>query len=117
MKALLIALLLALPLAASAADQNVLTWVPGTGGGPVANYNVERTTAANVPACGTATGFAAITSVVAPTTTFTDTGLTENVTYCYRINAQNSAGISPYSNISGRTVPITAPATPSLSVN
>jgi chitodextrinase len=38
-----------------------------------------------------------VASVAGTATTFTDTGLASRTTYNYRVRAQNSAGLSPYS--------------------
>ena len=98
------------------AAQNVLTWQDNSGN--EANFHVERTTAADVPACQTATGFAQIATTGANIVTFTDAAASEGLTYCYRVKASNPAGSSGYSNIAGRTVPFTVPAAPSaLTIN
>jgi len=104
----LIAVLLASP---AWAGQNTLTWTDNSTN--EANFHIERTTAADVPACQTAGGFAEIAVVGMNVATFTDTAVTENQTYCYRVNASNTAGTSGFSNIAGRLVPLTIPLAPS----
>ncbi|AOT72590.1 fibronectin type III domain-containing protein [Geosporobacter ferrireducens] len=47
-----------------------------------------------------------IATVGANKTGYTDTGLSSNVTYTYRIRAYNSAGNSGYSNVSSANIPI-----------
>ena len=93
------------------AAQNVLTWTDNSTN--EANFNIERTTAADVAACQTATGFTSLASVGFNVATFTDAAVTEGTTYCYRVNASNPGGVSAFSNISGRLVPFTIPAAPS----
>ena len=93
------------------AAQNVLSWTDNSTN--EANFNIERTVAATVAACQTASGFTALASVDFNVTTFTDVAVTEGTTYCYRVNASNTAGVSAFSNISGRTVPLTIPLAPS----
>jgi len=104
----LIAVLLASP---AWAAQNTLTWIDNSNN--EANFHIERTTAADVPACQTAVGFTEIAVVGVNVVTFTDTAVTENLTYCYRVDASNTAGVSAFSNIAGRTVPLTIPLAPS----
>ena len=93
------------------AGQNVLTWTDNSTN--EANFNIERTTAADVPACTTATGFTSLASVGFNVATFTDTAVTEGTTYCYRVNASNTGGTSAFSNVAGRTVPFSVPLAPS----
>ena len=93
------------------ASSNTVTWTDNSNN--ELNFNIERTTAANVAACQTAAGFAALASVGANIVTYTDSVVVEGTTYCYRLNASNSAGTSAYSNIAGRLVPFTIPAAPS----
>lgn len=64
-------------------------------------------------ACAGAGAFAEIATVAANVTTYTDSAVTEGVTYCYRVAAQNAAGKSAYSNTAGRLVPPTVPSAPS----
>ena len=105
-----LALLLLLVVAPAWAAQNILTWTDNSNN--EANFNIERTTAATVAACQTATGFAPLASVGFNVVTFTDAAVVEGTTYCYRVNASNTAGASAFSNVAGRTVPFTVPAAP-----
>jgi hypothetical protein len=57
------------------------------------SYDIERADGANAT-----TGFAVVGSVNANVVTFTNTGLTPNTSYTYRVVAKNIAGNSPYSN-------------------
>ncbi len=98
------------PLSAAGA-QNVLTWQDNSAN--EANFHIERTTAADVAACATATGWTQIVTTGANITAFTDAAVNEGVTYCYRVKASNPAGSSGYSNVAGRSVPFTIPAAPS----
>ena len=91
--------------------QNVLTWTDNSTN--EANFNIERTTAATVAACQTAVGFTSLASVGFNVATFTDAAVVEGTTYCYRVNASNTAGVSAFSNIAGRTVPFSVPPVPS----
>lgn len=93
------------------AGQNVLNWIDNSANEQ--SFDIQRTTAANEAACLTATGFSFLASVGPNVTTYTDLGLTENVTYCYRVDAANTAGASAFSNIAGRFVPFTVPNAPS----
>ena len=109
--ALLLAGLLAVSTPAWAAS-NVLTWTDTSTN--EANFNVER----KAEACAGALAFAPLATVGANIATFTDAVVSEGVTYCYRVNASNPAGISAFSNTAARTVPFTVPLAPSgLAVN
>jgi hypothetical protein len=55
------------------------------------NFGVERKT-------GTSETYAQIALVSANTTSYVDTSVTRGVTYCYRVDALNSAGASAYTN-------------------
>ena len=58
-------------------------------------FRIERST--------NGTTFTQITSVGANVTTYTNTGLTRNTTYYYRVRAYNAVGNSAYSNTVSRT--------------
>lgn len=70
-------------------------------------FNIERKTGAG----GT---YSEIDTREADATTYSDTGLSEDTTYYYRVRAYNDAGDSSYSNEdSAQTPPITIPNAPS----
>lgn len=54
-----------------------------------------------------------VTSLPVNTQVFIDATVTEGVTYCYRVAAGNVDATSDYSNLAGRRVPFTKPASPS----
>jgi titin len=87
--------------------QNVLTWTDNSTNEQT--FNIER----KAEACAGALPFTPLQSVGANVTTFTDTTVTEGLTYCYRVNASNTAGASAWSNTAARTVPFTVPTAPS----
>ena len=111
MRYFLIGILFILLAAPAWAGQNVLTWTDNSTNED--NFRVQRTTAADVPACQTTTGFTEIAVTGFNIVTFTDTAVTEGLTYCYRVSAANTAGISGFSNIAGRAVPFSVPLAPS----
>ena len=102
---LLIGFLLLSALPAWAAS-NTLTWTDNSTN--EANFNIER----KAEACAGTVPFAALVTVGLNVTTYTDSAVTEGATYCYRLNASNSAGVSAYSNTASRTVPFSVPAAP-----
>ena len=69
-------------------------------------YKIERKT-------GAAGTYTEIASVAAGVVTYSNTGLTVNTTYYYRVRATNSGGDSPYSNEANATTFDTIPAAPS----
>lgn len=93
------------------AGQNVLNWADNSIN--EANFDIQRTTALNVAACTSASGFIPLASVGPNVKTYTDLAVVENQTYCYRLDASNAAGVSTFSDIAGRTVPFTVPLPPS----
>ncbi|HEX4817951.1 MAG TPA: cellulose binding domain-containing protein [Nonomuraea sp.] len=66
-----------------------LSWSPSSG--TVSSYQIERATGA------TSTNFTQVGTSASPS--FTNTGLSANTTYRYRVRATNSAGTSGYSGI------------------
>lgn len=58
------------------------------------------------------TSFAQIASVSADVTSYSDTGLSPNTTYYYRVRANNGVGDSGYSNVSSAITADVAPAAP-----
>ena len=94
------------------AGQNVLTWTDNSAN--ELNFNIER----KAETCTGTLAFIPLATVGTNVTTLTDTAVVEGATYCYRVNASNTAGVSAYSNTASRTVPFTIPAAPSgLGVN
>lgn len=61
---------------------------------------------------GNNTSFAVIATLPANTTTFTNTGLTANSQYYYRVRAFNAKGLSPYTSELSVTTLNTVPAAP-----
>jgi len=104
---LLLVGLLAFAPDAQAATQNVLTWQDNSANEQ--SFDIER----KAVACATAGTFTVLSTVGANVVTYTDLAVTEGVTYCYRVDAANTAGKSGYSNTAERLVPFTVPAAPS----
>ena len=87
--------------ATASAGQINLSWTASTDNVGVTGYLVERENpgSSSFVQIGTTTG-----------TTYSDTGLTANSTYSYRVRATDAAGnLSPYSNVAGATTPATTP--------
>ncbi len=69
------------------------------------NSNNEKTFAIERCRGATCTNFALIANVAANKTSYSNTGLSRNTTYRYRIRAYNDAGYSAYSNIASAKTP------------
>jgi len=76
---------------------SVLSWTastPGSTGGPIANYFIERCTGLGC------SSFSQIASVSGSTLTYTDTTISSGTAYNYRVRAQNTGGtFSAYSTV------------------
>jgi hypothetical protein len=81
------------PIAAPA--QLTLTWQDNSNDED--NFAIERKTGTN----GT---YSQLASVAANVTSYSDAGVTSGITYCYRVQAVNSAGASAYTNEACKTV-------------
>lgn len=107
MRTLLLVALLAVATTADAAS-NILNWKDNSGNEQ--NFDINRKQAA----CpDTSTIFIQIAQVGPNVTTFTDNSIQEGATYCYTVDASNTAGKSAVSNTAERTVPFSTPAPPS----
>jgi hypothetical protein len=78
------------------ACQLTLTWQDNSTS--ESNLGVERKTGING-------AYTQIASVAANITSYVDASVTRGVTYCYRVDAVNSAGASVYTNELCATVP------------
>lgn len=109
----ILALMLAVLLAPPAwGASNTLSWTDNSTNETA--FDIER----KAEACAGTLPFVILATVGANVATYTDNAVTEGVTYCYRVDASNSAGKSAYSNTASRTVPFTVPTPPSsLTVN
>lgn len=87
---------------ASSSSQINLTWADVAG---ETGFKLERKT-------GLAGSYAQIATIAAGTTIYSNTGLTANTTYYYRIRATNSGGDSPYSLETNATTFNAPPAAP-----
>ena len=102
-------MILCLTMAVSTADagSNVLTWTDNSGNETA--FNIER----KAEACAGVVAFTPLASTTANVATWIDGTVSEGVTYCYRVNASNAAGVSAWSNTVDRTIPFTIPPAPS----
>jgi hypothetical protein len=73
-----------------------ISWIAGDA--TQTGFSLERATAVTGP-------FSAVASLCGSILTYSDTGLTSNTTYYYRILASNGNGNSAYSNTSSATTP------------
>ena len=87
--------------APSSATTVDLTWVDNAAGG--GTYKIERKNTGS---------FIQVATAAAGATSYSDTGLTTDTTYTYRVRASNSSGDSPYSNEASAT-----PSYPPLAPN
>ena len=78
-------------------NQINLTWTDNAAN--ESGFYVERCKGA------TCTNFSQIGTVGANVTTYSNTGLSSNTSYRYRVRAYNAAGNSAYSNIAKATTP------------
>ena len=83
-------------IAAPSAAQLTLTWQDNSTNEN--NFAIERKT-------GTGGTYAQIAMVAANIASYVDTSVTRGVTYCYRVQAVNSAGASAYTNEACAPVP------------
>ncbi|HET6878951.1 MAG TPA: PA14 domain-containing protein, partial [Pirellulales bacterium] len=75
------------------ADFTILTWADSAA--VVSGYSIERST--------DGVNFSPIGSIAGSTTTYVDSGLSQNTTYYYRIRAYDAVGDSPYSSVASAT--------------
>jgi fibronectin type 3 domain-containing protein len=97
-------------LVATAGDATVtLTWsAPSSNGGsPITNYKVYR---------GTTSGGETLKATIGNVLTYTDTTVTNGVTYYYQVSAVNAAGEGPRSNEASAT-PSPPPPPPDFSIS
>jgi len=92
---------------AQAADQNTLTWTDNSNNEQ--GFDIYRKS----EICTGSVALAKIATVAANVVTYVDTAVVQGVTYCYAVDAFNTAGTSSLSNTASRTVPFTTPAAPS----
>lgn len=88
----------------ASATSNNLTWQDNSDNED--SFNIERST-------NSTNNFSFIASVSANTTSYTDSGLSTNQTYYYRVYAKNAGGNSAYSNIAYAITATVAPSAPS----
>ncbi|MFZ3136591.1 MAG: fibronectin type III domain-containing protein [Thermodesulfovibrionales bacterium] len=84
-------------------DQVVVSWIDNST--DETGFKIERKT-------GTGGTYSQIATVSANTTTYSDTGLTDNTTYYYKAKAFNAGGDSSYSNEVSATTITALPAAP-----
>ncbi len=89
--------------AAASKNQINLTWTDNTANED--GFKIERK-------LSTAATYTEIATVDANVTSYSNTGLTQNTAYSYRVRAFNASGNSAYSNVAGATTLPNSPAGP-----
>jgi fibronectin type 3 domain-containing protein len=69
-----------------------LSWTANLTAGPVLSYTIQRSANLTGP-------WTTLTTVAAPTTTYTNTGLARRTNYRYRIQAVNASGVSVFTAV------------------
>src|SRR6184192_903378 len=98
-------------LVATAGDATVtLTWsAPSSNGGsPITNYRIYR---------GTASGGETLKATIGNVLTYSDTSVTNGVTYYYQVSAMNGAGEGPRSNEASATPSPPPPPPPDFGIS
>jgi len=104
-----LAVLLVLVAVPAFAATATLTWQDNSANETA--FDVERKS----ELCSGTTGtWAVLSTVAANIVTYRDQTVVEGASYCYRVDARNTAGKSGYSNTAGVTLPFSIPAVPSL---
>lgn len=95
-------------LAASASGTSLkLTWTASTDDVAISSYTLQRCSGSGC------SSFSQLATVTSPTTTYTDSGVSQGVTYSYRALATNSASQqSGWSNTASAMAPVTTPPNP-----
>jgi len=96
--------------ATSGNAQVILTWQPpaSDGGSAITNYRVYR---------GATSGGEALLSTLGVVTSYTDTAVTNGLTYYYQVTATNGAGESPKSNEVSATPTAPPPPPPDFGIS
>ena len=94
----------------TSSSQINLSWSkPSDGGTPITDYKIERSTGNNV--------WSTIPHVASSATTFSDTGLSANTSYSYRVSAINAVGTGSASSTAKATTLTAAPTVPGQPTN
>ena len=96
----------AAPACVSGNGQVTISWTaPANNGASITDYGIQRRTAGQ-------TTYVSLVDGVSATTSYTNTGLTNGVSYFYRVVAINSKGASVWSVESPSVIPSAVPAAP-----